>query len=178
MIFGMSGSPMHTWSNALPFEMSGLLRPRFNAHRQIQKIRPEADGPDPHNYDAIFHQTVLTGSDKFAEPAFSRDRLARALRQIALAAEPEVFLGFKLSHAEEMAEHLQPMSARQPGQIGGGFRDHGRGLFRAALAARLIDSQAPTPSRGFPCPPASCLGQKITSNATCVREVHALGAQL
>jgi hypothetical protein len=155
-----------------PFEMSGLLRPRFNARRQIQKIRPEADEPDPHNYDAIFHQTVP------AEPAFGRDRLARALRQFALAAEPELFLGFKLRHAEEMAEHLEPMAARQLGQIGGSFRNHGRSLLRAALTARLIGSHAPTPPRGFPRPSASCLGQTIAPNATREREIHVLGAQL
>ena len=44
----------------------------------------------------------------------STDR-SRALRQLALAAQPEVFLRFQFGHPQQMAEHLEPMAAAPAG---------------------------------------------------------------
>jgi hypothetical protein len=43
-----------------------------------------------------------------------------------------VFLGFQLRHPQEMAEHVEPMPLRQPGQFRGGFGNECRGLVRLA----------------------------------------------
>jgi len=85
----------------------------------------------------------------------------RALRESGLAAKPDVFLGFQLRHPQEMAEHLQPMALRQPGQLGNGFRDECRGLVRPTIAARFIGARKPIFASGCAAPPvAFFLGQK------------------
>jgi hypothetical protein len=45
---------------------------------------------------------------------------------------------FQFGHAQQMAEHLEPVAACQPDQIAGGFRDEGSGLVRAALPVRFV----------------------------------------
>jgi hypothetical protein len=73
-----------------------------------------------------------------------------------------VFLGFQLRHPQEMAEHRQPMPLRQPGQVGGGLRNKGRGLVRSTIAARLIGARLPIFASGCAAPPvAFFLGQKL-----------------
>jgi hypothetical protein len=63
-----------------------------------------------------------------------------------------VFLGFQLRHPQEMAEHLQPMALRQPGQVG---------FVRSTIAARLIGARLPIFASGCAAPPvAFFLGQK------------------
>jgi hypothetical protein len=73
-----------------------------------------------------------------------------------------MFFRFQLRHPQEMAEHLEPMPLRQPGQIGGGFRDEGRGLVRPTIAARLIGPRRLVFASGCAAPPvAFFLGQKL-----------------
>jgi len=57
----------------------------------------------------------------------------RGLRQIAFAAKPQVFRRFHLRHLEQVAEHLEPVTPRQPRQLDEVFRDQGRGLIRPAI---------------------------------------------
>jgi hypothetical protein len=56
------------------------------------------------------------------------------LRQIPLAAEPEVPLRFELRHSKQEIEHVELVASRQPGQFGSGTRNQGDGLVRPALA--------------------------------------------
>ena len=54
-------------------------------------------------------------------------------RQLVLAPGAQAFLCLELRHAEQMAQHLQPVALRQLDQFGDGLRDEGHGLIRAAL---------------------------------------------
>jgi hypothetical protein len=47
------------------------------------------------------------------------------------------FFRLELRHAEQVAEHLQPMALRQFDEFGNGFRDEGHSLVRAALLAPI-----------------------------------------
>jgi hypothetical protein len=52
--FGMSGSPNEISSQlSLPFEVSSRMRRRFNATAGFHKIRPQDEGTDHRNCDAI-----------------------------------------------------------------------------------------------------------------------------
>jgi len=87
---------------------------------------------------------------------------AQALREPGFAAQPDVFVGFQLRHPQETAEHLKPMALRQPGQIGGGFRDKSGGLIGPAIFARLIGARRPIFASGCARPPVGFfLGQKL-----------------
>jgi hypothetical protein len=52
--------------------MSGLLRLRFNASAQNQKIRPVDDETEQHNRDATFRQIVLIGFMIFSKFIYPR----------------------------------------------------------------------------------------------------------
>ena len=54
-------------------------------------------------------------------------------RQLVLAPGAQAFLRLELRHAEQMAEHLQPVALRQLDQFGNGLRNEGHGLIGAAL---------------------------------------------
>ncbi|MDR3488336.1 MAG: hypothetical protein P4M05_25985 [Bradyrhizobium sp.] len=61
-----------------------------------------------------------------------------------------------------MAEHVEPVALRQPGQFGNGVRDECRSLIRAAIAARFIGARKPIFASGCAAPPvAFFLGQKL-----------------
>jgi hypothetical protein len=52
--FGMSGSPNEiSFQLSLPFEMSSRMRRRFNAAAGFHKIRPQDEGTEHRNCDAI-----------------------------------------------------------------------------------------------------------------------------
>jgi hypothetical protein len=52
--FGMSGSPNEiSFQLSLPFEMSSRMRRRFNAAAGFRKIRPQDEGTEHRNCDAI-----------------------------------------------------------------------------------------------------------------------------
>src|SRR5260370_5780019 len=70
-------------------------------------------------------------------PHFARTQV-RPSRQVPFAAEPQMFLGFELRHPEQEAEHVELVASRQPGQLGNGLRNDGRGLVRASLACWFI----------------------------------------
>ena len=53
--------------------------------------------------------------------------------QGALAAKPQMLLGFQLRHPEQEAEHVELVTPRQPGQVRGGLCNKGRSLIPAAL---------------------------------------------
>ena len=57
----------------------------------------------------------------------------RGSRQLVLAPGAQPFFRLELRHAEQMAEHLEPVALRQLDQFGNGLRDEGHGLVRAAL---------------------------------------------
>jgi hypothetical protein len=69
------------------------------------------------------------------------------------------------------------VAVRQLDQIGGGFRDEGRRLFRAALTARLILSRTSAFARRWALAAALCLFQS-TSESVYSRKVRLLRAQL
>ena len=54
-------------------------------------------------------------------------------RQLVLAPGAQAFFRLELRHAEQMAEHLQPVALRQLDQFGNGLRNEGHGLVGAAL---------------------------------------------
>ena len=52
--FGMSGTPNEfEFLKSLPFEMSARMRRRFNATEGFHKIRPQDEGTEKRNCDAI-----------------------------------------------------------------------------------------------------------------------------
>ena len=58
--FGMSGTPNEfEFLNSLPFEMSARMRRRFNATEGFHKIRPQDEGTEKRNCDAIFSPIAL-----------------------------------------------------------------------------------------------------------------------
>jgi hypothetical protein len=90
-----------------------------------------------------------------------------------------VFLGFQLRHPQEMAEHLKPMALRQPGQIGHGFRNEGRGLIRPAIAAQLIGSGRPIFASRCARPPVGfLLGQNYIQHCVFLEKYTVLRVQL
>jgi len=50
-----------------------------------------------------------------------------------LAPGTQALFRLELRHAEQMAEHLQPVALRQLDQFGNGLRNEGHGLIGAAL---------------------------------------------
>ena len=50
-----------------------------------------------------------------------------------LAPGAQPFFRLELRHAEQVAEHLQPVALRQLDQFGNGLRNEGHSLVRAAL---------------------------------------------
>jgi hypothetical protein len=105
-------------------------------------------------------------------------------RQLVLAPGAQAFLCLELRHAEQMAQHLQPVALRQLDQFGDGLRDEGHGLVRAALLTSFSDSflgwRRPTLARSLLLPAASCLTQKtcIQSNRILSRNNPFRGATL
>ena len=80
-------------------------------------------------------------------PSPSRGKTESALRpayrfsrQLVFAPCAQALFRLELRHAEQMAEHLQPMALRQLDQFGNGLRDKGNGLVGAALLASFIGS--------------------------------------
>lgn len=66
-----------------------------------------------------------------------------------------MFLGFQSRHAEQKAKHVEPVAPRQPGEIGHGLRNEGRGLVGVALFRSLMGSGTPTPALMRAGPPAA-----------------------
>src|SRR5665647_3283900 len=95
-------------------------------------------------------------------------------RQGPFATKPQMFLGFQLRHPEQEAKHVELVASRQPGQLGNGLRNQGRGLIRPALARRFIASRTPPPALMRTRPPTPTLDQKLTSNAANDREIPLL----
>jgi hypothetical protein len=89
---------------------------------------------------------------------------------------PEALLRFHLHHLEQRDEHAEIVAPRHPGEVGGSFRNEGRGLIRAAIPGRIIGSRTTTPARG--CARSPCLGQKITSNIVSLKNMLFLREQL
>jgi hypothetical protein len=90
-----------------------------------------------------------------------------------------VFLGFQLRHPQEMAEHVEPVALRQPGQFRGGFGNECRGLVRPAIAARFIGSREPIFASGCAPPPvAFFLGQKLHPALRLFRNIYLFRVQL
>jgi len=73
-----------------------------------------------------------------------------------------MLLGFELRHPKQEAEHVELVASRQPGQLGNGLGNDGRGLVRASLACWFI---APPPALMRARPPATAFGQ--TSHIQC-----------
>lgn len=67
----------------------------------------------------------------------------RRLRQLALAPQPQVLLGFQQRHPEQMAEDLKPMALGEFCQFGNGLRYEGHGLVGAALLSRFNRWRSP-----------------------------------
>jgi hypothetical protein len=70
----------------------------------------------------------------------------------------------KLRHAEQMAEHFQPMPLRQLDQFGHGFGNEGHSLVRTALLTSFSSFYGwrfRFFARSFPLPAARTLAQKI-----------------
>ena len=65
--------------------------------------------------------------------ALRRNEADACSRQLVLAPGAQPFFRLELRHAEQMAEHLQPMALRQLDQFGNGLRNEGHGLVGAAL---------------------------------------------
>ena len=86
-----------------------------------------------------------------------------------------MFLGFELRHPEQEAEHVELVASRQPGQLGNGLGNDGRGLVRASLACWFI---APPPALMRARPPATAFGQPVTSSAANYHQIRLLSAQL
>lgn len=63
----------------------------------------------------------------------AREKGQRRSRQLALAAEPQVFLRLQSRHPEQEAEHVELVASRQPDQVGGGPRNEGCGLIGPAV---------------------------------------------
>ena len=54
-----------------------------------------------------------------------------------LAPGTQALFRLELRHAEQMAEHLQPVALRQLDQFGNGLRNEGHGLIGAALLSSV-----------------------------------------
>ena len=67
----------------------------------------------------------VVGMPKFREPS----------RKLVFAPGAQAFFRLELRHAEQMAEHLEPMALRQLDQFGNGLGNEGHGLVGAALLA-------------------------------------------
>ena len=83
--------------------------------------------------------------------------------QLALAAQAQVLFGFQLRHPKQVNEQIKPVVPRQPRQIRRRLGDEGRGLIRAALAARFLGLRTSLRASGRALRAALDLGQKITS---------------
>src|SRR3954447_21909216 len=105
-------------------------------------------------------------------------------RQLVLAPGAQELFRLELRHAEQMAQHLQPVALRQLDQFSNGLRDEGHGLVRAALLTSFSNSflgwRCPTLARSFLLPAASNLAQKtcIQSNRILPRNNPFRGATL
>jgi len=61
-------------------------------------------------------------------------------RQLVFAAGAQTLFRLELRHAEQMAEHLEPMALRQFDQFGNSLRYKGHGLVGAALLTSFSGS--------------------------------------
>ena len=63
----------------------------------------------------------------------TRPGMTEHSRQLVPAPGTQALFRLELRHAEQMAEHLQPVAPRQLDQFGNGLRNEGHGLVGAAL---------------------------------------------
>ena len=63
----------------------------------------------------------------------TRPGMTEHSRQLVPAPGTQALFRLELRHAEQMAEHLQPVALRQLDQFGNGLRNEGHGLVGAAL---------------------------------------------
>lgn len=164
--------------------MSAQMRRRFNAATGFRKIRPQDEGTEKRNCaatSACIARIRFIFYSKFhshAKPAYMLGPVAQPSTKIfgrlhrltrvaanfsgkfALAAKPQVFLGFQLRHSEQMAQHVEFVVPREPGEIRRGLRNEGCSLIRPALLAWFIGSRTLVLARRYALPPSPCLGQK------------------
>ena len=93
----------------------------------------------------------------------SRPERRCALRQIALAAQPDALVRFHLRHLEQRGEHVELVAPRYPREVGDGLCNEGRGLVRSALSGRIIGSRTLIAARGWPRSPARFFAQNSCS---------------
>jgi hypothetical protein len=78
------------------------------------------------------------------------------------ASGSQPFFRLELRHAEQMAEHLEPMALRQLDQFGNGLGNEGHGLVRAAFLTSfmIFGWRFRFLARSLPLPAASSFAQK------------------
>jgi len=72
-------------------------------------------------------------------------RGARRSGQLALAANPQIFLGFHQRHPQQMGEQVELVASRQLGERRQALGDEHDGLLRTAIAKKIIRSRTPIP---------------------------------
>ena len=93
-----------------------------------------------------------------------------ASRQLALAAKPDMFLGFELGHRKQMDEKIKPVAAGKPDKVRERLADEGRSLVRPPFFGQLIDPQTANPFQRRALPPSFCFGQNLHPNPNNVQK--------